>query len=66
VGFLGSLPEGPCRPIRSAPHSTVSPLHRVASHLKGSAGSDPFWTLVLAYVAALAFTELATNNAAAC
>src|SRR3546814_11594317 len=37
----------------------------VAAHLKDWAGSDPFWTLVLVYVAAVAFTELVTNNAAA-
>ncbi|HEX5755110.1 MAG TPA: SLC13 family permease, partial [Arenimonas sp.] len=27
--------------------------------------ADPFWTLVLVYVAAVLFTELLTNNAAA-
>jgi di/tricarboxylate transporter len=37
----------------------------VAAHLKDWAGADPFWTLVLVYVAAVAFTELVTNNAAA-
>jgi di/tricarboxylate transporter len=37
----------------------------VAMHLKGWAGADPYWTLVLVYIAAVAFTELVTNNAAA-
>ena len=37
----------------------------VAGQLTRWAGADPFWTLVLVYVAAVAFTELVTNNAAA-
>ncbi|MFC7301551.1 SLC13 family permease [Cognatiluteimonas weifangensis] len=37
----------------------------VAAQLMAWAGADPFWTLVLVYVAAVAFTELVTNNAAA-
>lgn len=37
----------------------------VAGALSGWAGADPFWTLVLVYVAAVLFTELLTNNAAA-
>ena len=36
-----------------------------ASHLLDWAGGDPFRTLVLVYVAAVVFTELITNNAAA-
>ena len=36
-----------------------------ATCLRGWAGSDPFMTLVLVYVATVAFTELITNNAAA-
>ncbi|HEY0309750.1 MAG TPA: SLC13 family permease [Luteimonas sp.] len=36
-----------------------------ASALGGLAGGDPFRTLVLVYVAAVVFTELVTNNAAA-
>lgn len=38
---------------------------QVAAHLKGWAGADPFWTLVLVYICAVLFTELLTNNAAA-
>lgn len=37
----------------------------VAARLSALAGSDPFWTLVLVYVAAVLATELLTNNAAA-
>ncbi|HEX5755313.1 MAG TPA: SLC13 family permease, partial [Arenimonas sp.] len=37
----------------------------VAGQLLGLASADPFWTLVLVYVAAVLFTELLTNNAAA-
>jgi K+/H+ antiporter YhaU regulatory subunit KhtT len=37
----------------------------VAGNLRGWAGADPFWTLVLVYVVAVLFTELLTNNAAA-
>lgn len=36
-----------------------------ATALGGLAGGDPFRTLVLVYVAAVVFTELVTNNAAA-
>lgn len=36
-----------------------------ASQLLGFASDDPFWSLVLVYVAAVLFTELLTNNAAA-
>ncbi|MDG6349352.1 SLC13 family permease [Luteimonas sp. 8-5] len=36
-----------------------------ASHLLAWSGGDPFRTLVLVYVAAVIFTELITNNAAA-
>lgn len=37
----------------------------VATVLMDWAGADPFWTLVLVYVVAVAFTEMLTNNAAA-
>ncbi|MGY1425756.1 SLC13 family permease [Lysobacter sp. A289] len=37
----------------------------VAGSLATWAGGDPFWTLVLVYVAAVLFTEVLTNNAAA-
>ena len=37
----------------------------VAAGLKGWADADPFWTLVLVYVASVIFTEMLTNNAAA-
>ncbi|QDH71025.1 SLC13 family permease [Marilutibacter alkalisoli] len=37
----------------------------VAASLTDWAGGDPFWTLVLVYVAAVVFTEMLTNNAAA-
>ncbi|KAB8179323.1 TRAP transporter large permease subunit [Lysobacter maris] len=37
----------------------------VAALLAGWAGSEPFWTLVLVYVATIVFTEMLTNNAAA-
>ena len=37
----------------------------IAGGLKSWAGGDPFWTLVLVYVAAVLFTEMLTNNAAA-
>jgi len=36
-----------------------------AGQLTAWAGSDPFWALVLVYIAAVAFTEVLTNNAAA-
>ena len=36
-----------------------------ADYLRGWAGSDPFATLVLVYIATVVFTELITNNAAA-
>lgn len=36
-----------------------------ASYLAALGGSDPFWTLVLVYTAAVMFTELVSNNAAA-
>lgn len=37
----------------------------VAASLSVWAGGDPFWTLVLVYIAAVVFTEMLTNNAAA-
>ena len=37
----------------------------VAGHMTVLSGADPFWTLVSVYVAAVLFTELITNNAAA-
>jgi len=37
----------------------------VAAHLKDWAAGDPYWTLVLVYVATVLATELITNNAAA-
>lgn len=37
----------------------------MAGELKGWAAADPFWTLVLIYVATVLFTEMLTNNAAA-
>ncbi|GAB2492559.1 SLC13 family permease [Pseudoxanthomonas sangjuensis] len=37
----------------------------VAAGLKAWTGSDPFWTLALVYLAAVVFTEILTNNAAA-
>ena len=36
-----------------------------AAQLSGLAGGDPYMTLVLVYVAAVVFTEIVTNNAAA-
>ena len=44
-------------------HSGVAQL--VAAGLKHWANADPFWTLALVYVAAVVFTEMLTNNAAA-
>lgn len=37
----------------------------VATLLQGWSASDPFWSLALVYLIAVAFTELLTNNAAA-